>query len=93
MNSPIPAYGREGCEDYLKLGYVHSDKYKESVSLTLDAAYCDYCLGVVAKILGYKDKAEKYFERSKNYQISLIKKQDLCAENVLTEVLNLILTL
>ena len=68
MNSPIPAYGREGCEDYLKLGYVPSDKYKESVNLTLDAAYCDYCLGVVADILGYKDKAQKYFERSKNYK-------------------------
>ena len=68
MNSPIPAYGREGCEDYLKLGYVPSDKYKESVNLTLDAAYCDYCLGIVADILGYKEKAQKYFERSKNYQ-------------------------
>lgn len=68
MASPIPAYGREGCEDYLKLGYVPCDKYKESVNLTLDAAYGDYCLAVVANILGYKDKAEKYRKRSQNYK-------------------------
>lgn len=66
--SPIPAYGREGCEDYLKLGYVPSDKYRENVNLTLDAAYCDYCLGVVAEILGKKETAKKYFARSENYK-------------------------
>ena len=65
--SENPAYGREGCGDYTKIGYVPSDKYKESVNLTLDAAYCDYCLGVVAEILGEKEKAEMYFARSKNY--------------------------
>lgn len=66
--SPIPAYGREGCECYTQIGYVPSDMHKESVNLTLDAAYCDYCLSVVADILGYKDKAQKYFDRSKNYK-------------------------
>ena len=58
--SENPAYGREGCADYIKLGYVPCDKYKESVNLTLDAAYGDYCLGVVAEILGEKEKAQKY---------------------------------
>ncbi len=66
--SDNPAYGREGCSDYLKLGYVPCDKYKESVNLTLDAAYGDWCLAKVADILGYKEKAEKYLKRSKNYQ-------------------------
>ena len=66
--SENPAYGREGCEDYLRLGYVPCDKYKESVNLTLDASYGDYCLGTVAKILGKNDKAEKYFARAKNYK-------------------------
>jgi len=65
--SPIAAYGREGCAYYTEMGYVPSDKHKESVNLTLDAAYCDYCLGVVADILGEKEKSEKYFARSKNY--------------------------
>lgn len=66
--SPNPAYGREGCEYYTKMGYVPSDKYKESVNLTLDSAYCDYCLGVVADILGEKEKAKAYYQRSKNYR-------------------------
>ncbi len=65
--SKNPAYGREGCEDYLKLGYVPCDKYRESVNLTLDAAYFDYCLATVAGILGYEDKKEKYLKRAKNY--------------------------
>ncbi|MDD4690268.1 MAG: GH92 family glycosyl hydrolase [Eubacteriales bacterium] len=66
-DSPLPVYGREGCSDYLELGYVPSDKYKESVNLTLDAAYFDYCLATVAGILGYDDKKEKYLTRAKNY--------------------------
>jgi len=62
------AYGREGCEEYLKLGYVPGDKYRESVNLTLDAAYFDYCLAVVADILGEQEKKEKYLVRSQNYR-------------------------
>ena len=66
-DSPVPVYGREGCSDYLRLGYVPCDKYNESVNLTLDAAYFDYCLAVVADILGYEDKKEKYLARATNY--------------------------
>ncbi len=63
----LAAYGRDGCEEYVKLGYVPCDKFKESVNLTLDAAYFDYCLATVADILGYTDKKEKYLKRAKNY--------------------------
>lgn len=63
-----PAYGRAGCEYYTKLGYVPCDKYNESVNLTLDAAYGDWCLAVVADILGHKEKAKRYGARSKNYR-------------------------
>ncbi len=66
-NSKNKAYGRDGCEDYLKLGYVPCDKHRESVNLTLDAAYFDYCLATVAGILGYEDKKQKYLKRAKNY--------------------------
>lgn len=66
--SPVSAYGRAGCEYYTQIGYVPCDKHKESVNLTLDAAYGDYCIAVVADILGYRDKAKKYKERSKNYK-------------------------
>ena len=66
-NSTIPAYGRDDCEEYVKYGYVPYDNVKESVNLTLDAAYCDWCLAVVADKLGYKDKKDMYLSRSKNY--------------------------
>lgn len=56
--SENPAYEREGCGYYTKMGYVPCDIHKESVNLTLDAAYCDYCLGVVAEILGENEKAK-----------------------------------
>lgn len=66
-NAVLAAYGRDGCEDYLELGYVPCDKHRESVNLTLDAAYFDYCLAKVAEILGFEDKKEKYLKRAKNY--------------------------
>lgn len=61
-------FGREGIEEYKKYGYVPSDLYKESVNLTLDFAYGDYCIAKVAERLGEKAVSEKYFKRSKNYQ-------------------------
>lgn len=64
----LKAYGREGCAEYLQLGYVPCDKYRESVNLTLDAAYFDYCLATVADILGCPDKKEKYLKRADNYK-------------------------
>lgn len=66
-DSVLPEYGRLGCGYYTKIGYVPFDKCNESVNLTLDAAYGDYCIAVVADILGYKDDHEKYLKRSKNY--------------------------
>lgn len=68
MDCPIPAYGREGCGEYLKRGYVPADLFRESVNLTLDASYGDYCISVLADALHEKEKAEKYRLRSKNYQ-------------------------
>lgn len=65
---PIAGYGRDGCSQYLQLGYVPFDAFHESVNLTLDAAYFDYCLAVVADKLGYSDKKELYLARSKRYQ-------------------------
>ncbi len=65
---PVAGYGRDGCSHYLELGYVPYDAFRESVNLTLDAAYFDYCLAVVADKLGYADKKERYLARSKNYR-------------------------
>ena len=69
-NTPSPDrdIGREGVKDYLKYGYVPKDKYKESVNLTLDAAYGDFCIAKVAEVLGHNEYIDEYMERSKNYK-------------------------
>ena len=61
-------YGRNGVEEYKKLGYVPCDIYKESVNLTQDAAYGDWCIAQVAKKLGYENIYTEYMERSKSYK-------------------------
>lgn len=66
--SGIHGYGRDGCADYLKYGYVPYEGHNESVNLTLDAAYFDYCISEIARLLGKDDIKVKYLERSKNYK-------------------------
>ncbi|MDD6275512.1 MAG: GH92 family glycosyl hydrolase [Clostridia bacterium] len=60
--------GREGVKGYLKYGYVPKDKHKASVNLTLDAAYGDFCIAQVAKVLGHNEYVDEYMKRSKNYK-------------------------
>jgi len=67
QSSNMPEFGREGCEEYLELGYV-SNSYKESVNLTLDAAYGDWCISEIAGMLGKEDIRAEYLRRSKNYK-------------------------
>ncbi len=66
-NGPEDRFGRNGAEDYCRLGYVPCDKEKESVNLTLDAAYGDWCIAEIALILGKSDIESEYRNRSKNY--------------------------
>ena len=67
-NSGKRNFGRNGAESYCKLGYVPYDEEKESVNLTLDAAYGDWCIAEIAKILGKTDIEAKYRKRALNYQ-------------------------
>ena len=67
-NSGKRNFGRNGAETYCKLGYVPYDEEKESVNLTLDAAYGDWCIAEIAKILGKTDTESKYRKRALNYQ-------------------------
>ena len=60
-------YGREGLEEYKTLGYV-SDNYPESVNKTVDYAYSDWAISVVAKTLHKTQYATYYAKRSLNYQ-------------------------
>ena len=66
--SENPIYGRNGALSYCKYGYVPRNEQKESVNLTLDAAYGDWCIATVAKVLGRDDLVDEYMARSKNYQ-------------------------
>jgi predicted alpha-1,2-mannosidase len=55
-------------EDYLKLGYVPVECDSiQSVSLTLEHAYDDFCVAQTAKLLGKSDDYEFFSKRSKNY--------------------------
>ncbi len=63
-----PRFGRRGIEEYKKLGYVPCDLYKESVNLTLDASYGDWCISELIKLLGTNDPYLEYLERSRNYR-------------------------
>jgi predicted alpha-1,2-mannosidase len=61
-------YGRNGLEAYLKFGYVPCDFEKESVNLTLDFSYGDWCIAQVAKSLGRVDIASEYEKRAQYYK-------------------------
>lgn len=67
-NSGHKNFGRNGAESYCKLGYVPYEEEKETVNLTLDAAYGDWCIAEIAKILGKTDIEKKYRERALNYK-------------------------
>lgn len=67
-NSGKRIFGRNGAESYCKLGYVPYDEEKESVNLTLDAAYGDWCIAEIAKILGKSDIEAQYRKRALNYK-------------------------
>ncbi len=60
--------GRDNIDMYEKYGYIPMDRNgKKSVSKTLEMAYNDYCLAMMAKKLGYVGDYEIFLKRSKNY--------------------------
>ncbi|MBO5274460.1 MAG: GH92 family glycosyl hydrolase, partial [Clostridia bacterium] len=66
-DSPDTRFGRNGATAYCKYGYVPYDLQRESVNLTLDAAYGDFCIAEVARTLGKTDIEAEYRARAKNY--------------------------
>ena len=59
--------GRVGISDYIRLGYVPTDKYKESAVRTMEFAYDDFCIAQVARLMGRDSLADVLMQRSKNY--------------------------
>jgi predicted alpha-1,2-mannosidase len=65
---PVPvSAARDGLKEYMELGYVAADKNKESVSCTLEFAYDDWCLAMMAKEMGKTDDFNYFMKRAGNY--------------------------
>ncbi len=62
-----PEAGRDDVENYINLGYVTLDVNDEAPSHTVEYAYDDYCISVMAEKLGYADDATLFLERSGNW--------------------------
>ncbi len=73
-NPPERRFGRNGAESYCKYGYVPYDEQHESVNLTLDAAYGDWCIAEIAKILG-ETKIEKEYRKRATYYKNIFDKE------------------
>lgn len=59
------AYGGRDCiEDVLDLGYCPSDRHGESVSLTLEYAFNDFCMAEIARSLGREADERRYRDRA-----------------------------
>ena len=58
---------RLGIQDFIKLGYVPTDKWGESVIRTLEFSYDDFCIAQMAKLMGKEDIYNDLMKRSMNY--------------------------
>ena len=63
-----PRYGRNGALSFLRYGYVPKSEHRESVNLTQDFAYGDWCIATIAEILGKQEIADEYRHLAKNYR-------------------------
>ena len=59
---------RTGLNYYLDLGYMPADKVRESVSVTLENAYDDWCLAEIARVLGKEDDYLLFSKRARYYE-------------------------
>ena len=63
-----PLEVRAGLTFYNQSGYVPLDGWSESTSRTLDYAYDDHAIAVLADLLGKSSDADFFHNRSKNYR-------------------------
>ena len=60
--------GRRSIEGYLKYGYSPNDIKERSVSRTMEYAWSDYSISLLADELGYEDESKMFFESAMNYK-------------------------
>lgn len=66
---PGSAYsGRRGNDDCVKYGFCPADSMEQAVSRTLEYAWSDYSIGLLAKELGYAEDAQIFHDYSMNYK-------------------------
>ncbi len=68
--APVRKSGRNFVEEYNKYGYIPDDlaNGEESVSFTLEYAWEDNAIAVLAAELGYNEDAERYSEKAMYYK-------------------------
>lgn len=59
---------QRGTQDYIKYGYLPSDKGSFSVTLTVEYAYDDWCIAQVAKKLGKNADYDKFMKRADSWK-------------------------
>ena len=57
-----------GLGPYVEHGYLELEVERESVSKTLEYAYDDWCIAVVAKALSHEDDYQRYIRRAQSYK-------------------------
>lgn len=57
-----------GLKYYKEKGYIPAHEESESVSKTLEYAYDDWCIAIMAKELGKMDDYERYIQRAQSYK-------------------------
>ncbi len=57
-----------GLKAYRERGYISSEDEPESVSRTLEYAYDDWCIARFAEMIGEKEVAQRFYNRSRNWQ-------------------------
>ncbi|MCG8308387.1 MAG: GH92 family glycosyl hydrolase [Cytophagales bacterium] len=60
--------GRRGNNDCVQYGYCPADSMDQAVSRTLEYAWSDYSISLLANALGYREDAEMFRSRSMNYK-------------------------
>lgn len=57
-----------GLDHYRKYGYIPAEAEGESISKTLEYAYDDWCIAMMARDLGYQNDYRQYIERAQYYK-------------------------
>jgi predicted alpha-1,2-mannosidase len=66
VDSPRPLFEGREVSEYIQRGYMALNQTR-SASRTMEYAYNDFCIALVARKLGRNDIAARYFKRSKNW--------------------------